>query len=311
MFTGFLVGFYLNLYYTVVGGDSMVNKTISLLLAIVMATGLSVEFPETIKILAIGNSFSQDAAYYLYNIAESAGVNVIVGNLYYSGGSLEVHDLNSKNNLKAYSYQKWTSSGMTEKKDLTMKEVIVDENWDYITFQQSSEKSGQYSTYQPHLNNLIRYAKSISTNPKVEFALNMTWAYSRNSDNNGFAKYRYSQFHMYRSIAEAYKQAIKESEIDIIIPCGTAIQNARTNEDLNIVGDELTRDGFHLEEGMGRYIAGLTFFETLIVRDNNLDIDIYNDVTFIPNTKNSNEDLAYIAKESVMEAMKYPYIIRK
>ena len=62
---------------------------------------------------------------------------------------------------------------------------------------------------------------------------------------------------------------------------------------------------------MGRYIAGLTFFETLIVRDKNLDINIYDDVTFIPNTKNSTEELASVAKKAVIEAMRYPYIPTK
>lgn len=59
-----------------------------------------VKCPEVIKILSIGNSFSQDCVYYLYDIAQSAGVNVIIGNLYHSGSSLERHDKNAKENLK-------------------------------------------------------------------------------------------------------------------------------------------------------------------------------------------------------------------
>lgn len=287
----------------------MINKTISLLLAVMMMAGPHVKFPETVKILSIGNSFSQDAAYYLYDIAKSAGVNVIIGNLYFSGSSLERHDMNAKNNLKAYSYQKWTASGMTEEKNQTMKEVILDEKWDYITFQQSSENSGLYNTYQPYLNNLINYVKALR--PNVKFALNMTWAYSTDSSNNGYANYNYSQFNMYRSITESYKSAIEETEIDIIIPCGTAIQNARSNKYLRAVGDQLTSDGYHLDKGMGRYIAGLTFFESLIVKNKNLEVDIYEDVTFIPNTETSTEDLAYIAKKAVIEAINAPYEITK
>ena len=284
----------------------MINKTISLLLTMLMLVGAQVKYPVTVKILSIGNSFSEDALYYLYDIAESAGVNVVAGNLYYSGCSLKIHDENAKKNIKAYSYHKWTSEGMTIEEDKTMKEVILDEKWDYITFQQSSEDSGLYVTYQPYLNNLINYVKSLR--PNAKFALNMTWAYSEDSRNNGFAKYNYSQFNMYRSITEAYKQALDETEIDIIIPCGTAIQNGRTSEDLNDVGDQLTRDGYHLNEEMGRYIAGLTFFEALIVRDKSLDINIYDDVTFIPGSKTDTEELLVsIAKKAVIEAMKNPY----
>lgn len=117
------------------GGNKMINKTISLLLTIMMMVGPHVKYPETIKIISIGNSFSQDALYYLYDIAESAGVDVVIGNLYYSGSSLKTHENNAKNNLKAYSYQKWTSEGITESKNQTMKEVVLDEEWDYITLQ--------------------------------------------------------------------------------------------------------------------------------------------------------------------------------
>ena len=55
-----------------------------------------------------------------------------------------------------------------------------------------------------------------------------------------------------------------------IIPSGTAIQNARL-----VLGDTLTRDGFHLDLGFGRYIAGLCVVKALV----GLDID---NVTFAP-----------------------------
>ena len=47
--------------------------------------------------------------------------------------------------------------------------------------------------------------------------------------------------------------------IDRVVPTGTAVQNARTSA-LPI----LTRDGYHLSYGAGRYLAGLTFLQALI-----------------------------------------------
>ena len=44
-----------------------------------------------ICILAIGNSFSQDATHYLHQIAEADGVETKVVNLYIGGCSLERH----------------------------------------------------------------------------------------------------------------------------------------------------------------------------------------------------------------------------
>lgn len=262
----------------------------------------------TIKILTIGNSFSQDTVYYLYDIAKSADVDVIVGNVYFSGCSLERHWSNVTNNAKAYSYYKWNSHDMTKEVDMTMKDIILDEEWDYITFQQSSDDSGIYNSFQPYLNNLITYSKEIAENPDVKLALNMTWAYSSKSPNNNFAYYNYNQNIMYSAIANAYKQAIYETDIDIIIPCGTAIQNARTNKYLKAVGNELTSDGYHLNTGIGRYIAGLTLFET-IIKEENINKDLFEDVVFIPNTKDTTENLAFLAKKAVNDASAKPFEI--
>ena len=45
----------------------------------------------TVRILAIGNSFSEDAAYYVHPMAAAAGIDVKIVNLYIGGCSLETH----------------------------------------------------------------------------------------------------------------------------------------------------------------------------------------------------------------------------
>ena len=266
-------------------------------------------FVRTIKILSIGNSFSQDALYYLHDIANSAGINIIAGNLYIGGCSLEKHSNNALSNAKNYVYYKWTYTGVTEKNNISMEEAIHDENWDYITFQQSSGDSGIYTTYQPYLNNLIKYVKSTSLNPNVKLALNMTWAYSSKSTNDNFDQYNHDQSFMYNAISKAYRQASYSTGIDVLIPCGTSIQNARTNKYLRAVGNELTTDGYHLNEGVGRYIAGLTLFET-IIKEENINKDLYKDINFIPNTIDTTENLIYSAKKAVENAIANPFEIK-
>jgi|GEM_PF-277172 len=262
---------------------------------------------KTIKILTIGNSFSEDATRWICEIAESAGINVVIGNLYFSGCSLENHWLNALNNKPIYTYYKLTSTAINKTSNQTMKDSILDEDWDFITFQQFSGFSGLYSTFQPYLNNLISYVNAYATNSDVKLALNMTWAYATDSTHEDFTYYSSNQTAMYNAIINAHQQAIKESGIDIIIPCGTAIQNGRTNTYLNAVGDELTRDGHHLDIGIGRYIAGLTFFETLIVNTGNVKKDLFEDVTYIPDINGSNENLAYLAKIAVKNAILNPF----
>ena len=58
-----------------------------------------------IKILAIGNSFSEDATHYLHQIAAADQVDMKVGNLYIGGCSLERHWNNIQTNAAEYLYE--------------------------------------------------------------------------------------------------------------------------------------------------------------------------------------------------------------
>lgn len=52
--------------------------------------------PETVKILAIGNSFSADAVEQeLYGLFEAVGQKVVIGNMYIGGCPLETHAANA------------------------------------------------------------------------------------------------------------------------------------------------------------------------------------------------------------------------
>lgn len=52
---------------------------------------------------------------------------------------------------------------------------------------------------------------------------------------------------------------MKEEGLDLIVPCGTAIQLARKS----FIGDNMNRDGYHLNLVYGRYTAACTWFEAL------------------------------------------------
>lgn len=65
---------------------------------------------------------------------------------------------------------------------------------------------------------------------------------------------------MYNAIIAAVNQAADyHTEIEFVIPSGTAIQNARTT----FLGDNFNRDGYHLDLGIGRYTAACTWLEAL------------------------------------------------
>jgi len=67
---------------------------------------------KTVRILAIGNSFSQDAVeQYLHELAEAEGISTIIGNMFIGGCSLERHVKNARDNAPAYAYRKIGTDG--------------------------------------------------------------------------------------------------------------------------------------------------------------------------------------------------------
>lgn len=216
---------------------------------------------ETIKILAIGNSFSQDALEtYLYELAKAENIKVVIGNLYIGGASLDLHWNNAKENKATYQYRKIDVNGSkTNTPETSITSAIADEEWDYISFQQVSSSSGLIDSYVDPLPLLFDDVKQKATNLDVKYILHQTWAYAKNSTHSGFAHYDDDQMTMYNAIVDAVWRAKDLVPIDIVVPAGTAIQNGRTS----IIGDNFCRDGYHLDVNIGRYTAACTWFETI------------------------------------------------
>ncbi len=215
---------------------------------------------KTVRILAIGNSFSQDAVeQYLHELAEAEGISTIIGNMFIGGCSLERHVKTARDNAPAYAYRKIGTDGKKrEKGKMSLEAVLADEDWDYVSLQQASPFSGMYETYEASLPELIAYVKA-RLPKKTKLMLHQTWAYASTSRHSGFKNYNCNQLTMYQAIADAVKKAAKVNKIKIVIPSGTAIQNARTS----FIGDHLNRDGYHLDVKVGRYTAACTWFERI------------------------------------------------
>ena len=73
-----------------------------------------------------------------------------------------------------------------------------------------------------------------------------------------------------RRICRATQEMVVRDGIDIIVPAGTAIQNAR-HTSLQTPYD-LTRDGTHLAFGTGCYVAAYTWFQSILAPIFNVSI---------------------------------------
>lgn len=233
------------------------KHTLLLALCLLLSAALQAQ-NDTVKILAIGNSFADDGIEYLDEVARSAGKHIIVANTYIGGCSIERHLDNARHDRPAYLYRKNVDGQYSEEHDKTLLAAIRDEAWDYIVFQQVSSLAGQYNTYFPDLAELMDYVRAHATNPHVQYALQQTWAYAKNSTHPGFFRYGKNQQAMYDDVVFSYDQVAKRQHITLVIPTGTAIQNARSSS----LGDTLCRDGYHLNLKYGRYTAACAWFET-------------------------------------------------
>ena len=257
--------------------------------------------PNAISILAIGNSFSADAMENLYPILSRLGyTKICLGNLYIGGCSLETHAENlsgGETPRGAYTYYYTENGEWTTTEKFVADTALVGDNWDYITVQQVSGLSGVPSSYDPYLENVIAAVRNYCEFTPILW--HMTWAYEGDSTHDDFARYGGVQLDMYAAIVNALRAKVAVSEeIEGVIPSGTAIQNLRTS----FMGDNLTRDGYHLSNNIGRLTASLTWAKAITGKD----IDT---LTYVPAGFRWEEEYLPAIKEAVNNAVAKPVAI--
>lgn len=259
-----------------------------------------VTVPESIKILAIGNSFSTDCMEYLWKLLKDAGIeNVVLGNLYYGGCSMAQHLNFVKTDSASYTYYKNTKGAWTSTANYTMAKAVANEEWDIITVQETSKTCGVDSAYKTSFTKLTDEIRKL--NDKAVLVWNMTWAYQQDSTHSSFPNYDKDQMKMYTMTTECVQKYIgADDRYSYVIPVGTAVQNARTS----YLGDHLTRDGYHLNKEFGRYLAALTWTCKIT------GVSPY-DIAYNPVPGSINEDMVSVARESVKNALAVPYGVTK
>ena len=224
-----------------------------------------------IKVLSIGNSFSQDSTRYLYQVARSAKIDMKVVNLYIGGCPLSYHYRNMLSEEKNYTFE---LNGYSTGLKVSIKDAILAEpsaGWDFVTFQQVSHKSPYYETYQPYLNEISAYVKKYV--PEAKQLIHQTWAYeeggTRLTEELGYKNQR----DMFLDLKTAYEKAAKDINAGII-PSGETFQH------LIKYGKTVHRDGFHANLGYGRFALALTWYEVLTgnncakIEFNDFDIEV-------------------------------------
>ena len=205
------------------------------------------------KLLCIGNSFSQDATRYLHQIAAAGGEEITAVNLYIGGCSLSRHYENMTGDKKEYSFEQ---NGEATGFFVTLKEALESNDWDAVTLQQVSQESPRFETYEPYLSALCGYVREKA--PRAKILIHQTWAYEEGSERLCEEMGYRHQEDMFREAALAYEKAAQTIHADGIIPSGEAFQNL-----LAMGAQKIHRDTFHASLGLGRYTLGLLWYECL------------------------------------------------
>ncbi len=201
------------------------------------------------KILSIGNSFSEDAQRYLHAIAEHEGIDLLCANLFIGGCSLETHYDNLLNETRPYEY----SENAVHLRSSTLKDGIAAHDWDVITLQQASHYSHKEESYYPYINELAEYVRKSC--PKAKIYIHETWSYSCKDrlEKQGYGRHG----DMFSYIERAYRRAEKEINADGFIPAGETLERLQNR------GFDIHRDGFHASLGLGRFAISLTWLGKL------------------------------------------------
>ena len=207
------------------------------------------------KILSIGNSYSEDATRYLSGVAHHAGVPFKTVNLMIGGCTLARHYKNIHNDAREYGLQ---FNGVPTGFQVSVREALQSDEWDIVTIQQQSSNSMRAETFRPYIGELCSYIRYHA--PKAKLALHQTWGYRDAVKTAEFGAA--SPEEMFSQVKASYEEIRAEMEIPYLVPSGQAFDLLhRWNAPC------FYRDAIHASLGFGRYTLALTWFAYLTGKD--------------------------------------------
>ena len=255
---------------------------------------------KSLKILFVGNSFAMDTMEHAANVAHSLGIsNIKFGTLFVGGCSIDMHYNHATQDLAVYTYHVNEGDGWSSTPEYKISDAVKSDDWDWIAIQHGTSGTSRYTSRECYekLTPLVDYLKELAPS-HTKFAFNLTWLGESTYQHHEILSYGGNMALMREKLVEVTKEMVfNNPKIDLLVPTGTAIENARTSK----IG-LLTRDCYHLSMDKGRFIAALTFISTVAGID-------ASKIEWTPD--NVDEYALKVAIESVKNAQKYPFVITK
>ena len=222
-----------------------------------------------LRILLMGNSYTADSWWYVPHMLKSYGITCEI-TMYYRGAlSLEnlvtrwessdafdnetTSNVNGTINRQLYYIDTRSLSTWSSLAQKSAKDCVEEGNWDIIMIQQWSGFSVDINTFYPYGPQVLELIRQ-SAKGEYNLAWNIVCTRPTNDEPS--------------ALLEVAKAWCGSEPFTIIIPYGTAIFNARTNDNLATLGDAneqnlWSADGVHIQEGLPKYIASLAVVQTL------------------------------------------------
>lgn len=291
------------------------------------------EEDSVLKILALGNSHTNDSTQMLYEVFRAnSDQKVVIGRMYYSGCTLTQHMNFSKNNEPVYTYYKNENGTWVANENTTMLTALKDEKWDVVILQEGSTKIDSATSYDvTGLEYMIQYVKDHAVvEPQISW--NMTWTHPTGEYYVGYdpatnkatgkghptdpagwynrynTKFNLDQEYMYEVVTECTKKFIvtDERDFELFIPSGTVIQYAKFV--LGLEEQELYRDYTHLND-YGRLMISYLWYAKLMGLDNISDLTILDEIPeALRNSKSeypANHKITQEMKDNIVAAVNY------
>ena len=248
------------------GDTSQLYQNITYMIGV---TDPSIEGTAEYNILFIGNSFTKDAVQHLPGLLDGAGnKRVNMTHIYYGGQFISTYNAQFDNSegFTCYTSTPGTTS-WSNKTGISIKDCCNSAEWDIVTIQEHTGNMCAWNfteTSESDLKSLINKINATQqTPPKYYYIMSQAY-HDMNKIGKGSQSYVSwtDQIGMYNVIVEFAKDMMSTGCFEDVIATGTMLQNLRTSELQNSLG--LSRDGYHMDNGIARYGAACTVYEKLI-----------------------------------------------
>ena len=320
-----------------------ITKTLSVILSITLlatvgllpagVTASAESETQPIKILAIGNSYSNNSTELVSKIAESMGLEVTAASLYQAGCPLkrhveyyEAYETLGKDGYYASTntskYEALFINGAQQTGNASIQEAIAYTDWDYITIQQMPDFCDDITSYyteeKPYVTKLYNYVLDElekNSNTKCEILFHQGWSFSHAMSIDNAYNYYPVDYDNTRDFFKAIEATVIEATEILkdkcgleaapdIVPSGETVQLAKDEfgfadswgEETSLYADNIS----HLSY-VGRYLIGCLWIEKFAEKAGN-PADVRTS-TYVPTDKGVTEEMAVLLRSCAHEVI--------